>query len=190
MKTRQWIRFGLAALVLTLGCSGNDLTKSSSPVALIVTNTQTLQHIDITGGKNCDQLWGTILMQAVIKNPNSGSTNLQFTQIHVTSYQVTYQRTDGGKLIPQPYVRAMDTLLTAGGAAAGSNFIVLLPDAYSQAPFAALRPNNGGVDPDTGKAFVQMNIIVDVFGETIAGDKVAGSTRFPVDFCYNCGGCS
>lgn len=190
MKTRQWIRFGLAALVLTLGCSGSDLTKSASPVALIVTNTPTLQHIDIAGGANCDQTWGTIEMQAIIKNPSSGTTNNQFNQVRITKYQVSYQRTDGGKLIPQPYVRTKDALLTPGGSPTGGLFIVMTQDAFLQAPFAALFPNNGGKDPDTGKAFIRMDIIVEIFGETLAGEKLSGSTRFPMDFCYNCGGCS
>lgn len=189
MKTKQWIRIGLAGLVLTLGCNGNDLTRSASPVALIVTNTQTLQHIDIAGGTNCDKDWGTILMKAVEKNANAGSTNTTFNQVRVTRYQVSYQRTDGGKLVPAPYVRSMDTLLDVGGAASGSKFIVMAPGAFDQAPFAALYPNNGGRDPDTGKPFVQMDIIVDIFGQTLAGENVAGSTRFPVDFCFDCGGC-
>ncbi len=190
MKT-QFIRFGLVALVaLTLACNGSDLTKSASPVALLVTNTQTLQHIDIAGGTNCDKEWGTIQLQAILKNPNDASANQTLNQVRIKSYQVTYQRTDGGKTIPQPYVRTMDALLTPGGAASGGDFIVLAPGSFTQAPFAALLPNNGGKDPDTGKAFVQMDIIVEVFGETLAGEKVSGSTRFPIDFCYNCGGCA
>lgn len=200
MKTKNWIRFGLAVLVLTIGCSGNDLTKSASPVALIVSNTQILQHVDITGGTNCEKDLGTILMQAIAKNAtgSTGSTvppvgptpNTTFNQVRVFRYQVSYARTDGGKLVPAPYVRSMDTLLTVGGSASGSKFILMAPDGFLQAPFAALFPNNGGRDPDTGKAFVQMDIIVEIFGQTLAGENVSGSTRFPVDFCYNCGGCS
>jgi hypothetical protein len=188
MKTKQWIRFVLAGMVLMLGCNSNDLTKSASPVALIVSNTMTFHHIDVAGGTNCDQLWGTIQMQAIAKNSNSPVTT--FNQVRISKYQVSYQRTDGGKLVPAPYVRTLDMLLDVGGAATGGKFIVLSPDAFLQAPFAALYPNNGGVDPDTGRAFVQMDIIVEVFGQTLAGESVSGSTRFPMDFCYNCSGCS
>lgn len=190
MKT-QWIRFGVVTLVaLTLACNGSDITKTASPVALLVTNTQTLQHIDIGGGTNCDQEAGTILMQAILKNPNNVSPNQTLNQVRIKSYQVSYQRTDGGKTIPQPFVRTMDALITAGAGATGGKFIILQPDALLQAPFAALYPNNGGKDPDTGKAFIQMDVIVDVFGETLAGEKVSGSTRMPFTFCYNCGGCA
>jgi hypothetical protein len=188
MKTKQWIRFVLAGMVLMLGCNSNDLTKSASPVALIVSNTMTFHHIDVAGGTNCDQLWGTIQMQAIAKNSNSPVTT--FNQVRISRYQVSYQRTDGGKLVPAPYVRTLDMLLDVGGAATGGKFIVMAPDAFLQAPFAALFPNNGGVDPDTGRAFVQMDILVEVFGQTLAGESVSGSTRFPMDFCYNCSGCS
>lgn len=189
MKTKQWIRFVLAGMVLMLGCNGNDLTKSASPVALIVTNTPTFKQVDIVGGAGCNQDFGTIQMQLIAKN--STLTNTTFNQVQITKYQVSYQRTDGGKLVPAPYARSMDTLLQVGGSATAIKPIALIAAAaYLQAPFAALYPNNGGVDPDTGKAFVQMDIIVEVFGQTLAGENVSGSTRFPMDFCYNCGGCS
>jgi hypothetical protein len=34
-----------------------------------------------------------------------------------------------------------------------------------------------------------MDVIIEVFGQTIAGENVSGSTRFPIDFCYHCQGC-
>jgi hypothetical protein len=200
MKTKQWIRFVLAGMVLMLGCNSNDLTKSASPVALIVSNTMTFKQVDIAGGAGCGLDWGAIQMQAVDKNtwhgpvtpPVGPPPNTTFNQVRVTRYQVSYQRTDGGKLVPAPYVRSMDTLLQVGGSPIPITPIALFNTVavYQQAPFAALFPNNGGIDPDTGKAFVQMDIIVDVFGQTLAGESVSGSTRFPMDFCYNCNGCS
>jgi hypothetical protein len=195
MKTKQWIRFVLAGLVLTLGCNSNDLTKSASPVALIVSNQATFKQVDIAGGAICNQDWGAIQMQLIAKNPTLtdplSPPITTFNQVHVTKYQVSYQRTDGGKLVPAPYVRSMDTLLQVGGSPIPITPIALFDTAavYQQAPFAALLPNNGGVDPDTGKTFVQMDIIVEVFGQTLAGENVAGSTRFSMNFCYNCGGC-
>src|SRR5205823_4032523 len=66
----------------------------------------------------------------------------------------------------------------------------LQPDALTQAPFAALLPQNGGRDPQTGRPVVQMDIILDVFGSTLAGERVSGSTRIPLDFCFDCAGCA
>jgi hypothetical protein len=35
-----------------------------------------------------------------------------------------------------------------------------------------------------------MDVIVEIFGETLGGDAVYDATRFPLDFCYSCGGCN
>jgi hypothetical protein len=59
-----------------------------------------------------------------------------------------------------------------------------------QAPFAALQPVNGGRDPETGKAFVKLEIILTIFGQTLAGERVSGTTRIPLDFCFACNGCA
>ncbi len=192
MKTKNWIRFGLIAVAILAmaGCNGNDLTRSASPVALIISTTQNLHTLDLTGTPNCNQSIGTVNMQAVIKNPASGSTNTTFEQLRVTSYQVSYVRTDGGKQVPAPFVVSMDVLLTPGGAITPATFLAFQTNALTQAPFVALLPANGGRDPDTGMSTVSMDLVLTLFGETLAGDKVTASTRVPLTFCYNCGGCS
>jgi hypothetical protein len=193
MKTKNWIRQALigTAMLAMAGCSGNDLTKSASPVALIATTSQTLHTLDLlSGATGCNVSIGTVSMQALIKNPSSGTTNTTFEQVHVTSYQVSYVRTDGGKLVPAPFVMSTDLLLTPGGGASATTFLAFQADALTQAPFAALLPVNGGRDPDTGQAFVSMDVTLTFFGETLAGDKVSAQTKVPLTFCFNCGGCS
>lgn len=192
MKTKNWVRFGIIGMVVLAfaGCNGNDLTRSASPVALILSTTQNLHTLDLTGTPNCNQTIGTVNMQAVIKNPASGSTNTTFEQLRITSYQVSYVRTDGGKQIPAPFVVSMDVLLTPGGSVTPASFLAFQADALTQAPFAALLPANGGRDPDTGKSTVSVDLVLTLFGETLAGDKVSASTRVPLTFCFNCGGCS
>lgn len=177
-----------AMAIATLSC-GSDLAKSSAPVELVVSNSQTLQRIDLAGGTGCNQSVGTIQMQARLKNPST--VNQSFNDVRITRYRVSYIRTDGGKQVPAPIVRSMDSLLTAGGGSTSlSNFLVLSSDALTQAPFVALLPVNGGRDPDTKRATITMDVIVEVFGQTLAGESVTGRTRFPLDFCYNCNGCS
>ncbi len=192
MKTKNWIRFALigVAILAMAGCNGNDLTRSASPVALIISTTQNLHTLDLTGTPNCNQTIGTVNMQAVIKNPASGSTNTTFEQLRITSYQVSYVRTDGGKQVPAPFVVSMDVLLTPGGSITPATFLAFQTNALTQAPFVALLPANGGRDPDTGLSTVSMDLVLTLFGETLAGDKVTASTRVPLTFCYNCGGCS
>jgi hypothetical protein len=110
--------------------------------------------------------------------------------VKLDRYEITYLRTDGGKLVPPGFVRATAQVVTlAGGAQSLSDFVAFETGAFSQAPFAALQPQNGGKDPETGNGYVKLDIILTVFGQTLAGDRVQGSAHFPVNFCFNCGGC-
>lgn len=168
------------------GCS-SELTDSAAPVELVATNSQNLNSIDLAGGEGCDQDVGTIQMQVIPKNANASG---DFTSVRVIRYRVSYQRTDGGKLIPSPFVRSMDTVIGVGASGSLSKFLIVEQDALLQAPFASLLPQNGGRDPETGRPVVKMDVIVELFGSTLAGDDVYDATRFPLDFCYGCGGCN
>lgn len=186
--------FNVAVLSLVtafFGCSG-ELTDSAAPVELVVTNTQNLQIVDLdpavaSADPDCDQDIGTINMQVFAKRQDvTGNA----AQVRVTRYRVSYQRSDGGKLVPAPFVRSMDTLIGVGSDADVTGLLVIEPDAIVQAPFVALLPQNGGRDPDTGRPIVKMEVIMEFFGETLGGSNVYDATRFPLDFCYGTCGCS
>lgn len=170
-----------------LSCSG-ELTDNASPVTLVVTNAQNLRIIDIAPNTDpdCDETVGTINMQVIPKSENATGN---FVQVRVNRYRVSYQRTDGGSQVPAPFVRSMDTLIGVGGSSSLSAFTILEGDALNQAPFVALQPQNGGRDPQTLRPVIKLEVIVEIFGETLAGDNVYDATRFPLDFCYDCGGC-
>jgi hypothetical protein len=188
MKKLTYFAVALASMA-ALSCS-TELTNNAAPVELVVTNTQILNRIDLdplTTDTDCQQNIGTINMQVIAKNSSATGA---FLQVRVQRYRVSYRRTDGGTVVPAPFVRSIDTLIAVGGSAAGSNFTILEQDALTQAPFAALRPQNGGRDAETGRPQVQLEVVVEVFGETLAGDNVSDSTAFPLEFCYSCGGCS
>ena len=188
---KTWIRVALMVVLTAaaLSCS-NEITKSASPVELVVTNTQTLQHIDLqAGATNCNQNVGTINVRAILKNPSTASQ--QFNDVRIRSYYVSYVRTDGGTHVPAPFSRSIDVLVPATGTSTGlGTFLILQSDAVTQAPFVSLLPTNGGRDVETGRSTIGMDVIVQVFGETLAGSNVSGSTRLPLDFCYQCSGCS
>ena len=197
MNIKRWIPVAaaipaaaaLVALAAT-SCNTSDFERDTSPVALIVTNTTLINTIDILGGTGCGTNTGTINLQTIIKNPTTITDvpiNPAFNDVRITRYRVSYQRTDGGTLVPASYVNSIDILITPGSTGTGT-FIVFRTDAFSQAPLAALVSGTGR-DPETNRPVVRMDVIVDVFGQTLAGENVSGSTRFPLSFCANCGGC-
>jgi hypothetical protein len=157
-------------------------------VELVLSTTQALHQIDLQfGATGCATNLGTITMRIIPKNSNASS---DLTNVRVNRYRVSYRRIDGGTQVPRAFVRSMDALVEEGSQTSISDFIVFESDALSQAPFAALQPQNGGRDPETGRPFVKLEVIVEVFGETIGGDNVSDSTAFVLDFCYDCGGCA
>src|SRR5450759_910614 len=145
---RNWVRVALMVVVAVAAFScSNEFTRSSSPVDLIVTNSQAFQQIDLngngaSGNTNCDKDIGTISVQALLKAPDL-NVDQRFNDVRITRYRVSYVRTDGGTQVPAPFVRSIDMLVAAGGAPASlSKFIILTGDSLVQAPFAALLPTN------------------------------------------------
>lgn len=187
----------LSLLLLTtvatfaFSCTSNELTNSAAPVELIASNVQELQLIDLAGDptgdpdKDCDKDIGKISLVTRLKNPVG--ENQSFNDVKVTRYRVSYVRTDGGTVVPASFVRSIDLLLAPGTATELGSFLVFQPDAIIQAPFASLLRN--GRDAETNRPFVRLDVIMDFFGQTLAGANVQGRTRFSIDFCFNCGGC-
>ena len=187
MKTMRFRMIAIAAMTAAIIGCGGEYTESGSPIALLVTSAPLLSQIDLAGGTGCGGFAATVTVQAVPKNASAGGT---FNQVRLQSYRVSYVRTDGGTQVPNSFVRSLDTIIASGGSAPLPEFVIIEGDALTRAPFAALQPQNGGRDPVTGRPLVKMDVIVEVFGETLGGDRVYDSTRFPLDFCFNCNGCN
>ncbi len=186
---KRFLSVVLAAAAIFAGACSGELYDTSAPVQLLVTNKSAVNSFDLAGGPGCDKNLGTFEIKSLIKNP---ATTSAFNDVRIRSYRVSYTRTDGGRTVPSPYVRTIDVLVPAGGVAdlSGIVFIILRNEDLRQAPFASLLPQNGGRDAETGRTVIRMEILIEMFGETLAGENVAGSVRFPLDFCYACGGCA
>jgi hypothetical protein len=194
MRMKQIAMIAAIALPSVAILSCNSIARESAPVELLVSGTQNLNQIDLQpGAAGCAASIGTVQLSVRLlqrQNDPSHPVNNNFNDVKLDRYQITYIRTDGGKLIPPTFVRSTAQVLTAGGNPQSlSDFIAFETNAFNLAPFASLLPQNGGKDPETGLSFVKMDIILTVYGETLAGERVQGSARFPVNFCFNCGGC-
>ena len=183
----------MAVAAVSFSCS-SEFTQNAAPVELVASNTQDLQIIDLAGDpvgeENCERDIGQVALRAIVKNAIEGADQ-RFNDVKISRYRVSYVRNDGGSLVPAPFVRSVDLLVPAGGGATAlQNFVVFQADAVRQQPFVSLLPQDGGRDPETGRQIVRMDLIMDFFGETLAGSNVAGRTRSTLEFCYDCGGCA
>ena len=168
----------LAFAVLLAGCS--EANRTDAPVELVATTDQEVLLLDLANPP--DGNLGTILLTVIPK----GATTA-FTDVRLINYRVTYRRTDGGTVVPESFVRSTSGVLTAGGGAESLNgFTILRPDAFTQAPFAALLPQNGGRDPETGAEVVKLDVGVEIFGETLSGHDVKATVRVPLWVCVGC----
>lgn len=196
-NTNRIARTAAAMLLVLAAGACNDINRQEAPVALVVTNTQNLSRLDlagdVTGSTNCQETIATVHMTSVLlqnptTNPNVSPSDLN--TIKVDRYRVSYVRVDGGHLVPAPFVRSTSTSVGVGSTADGTNFVAFEPSAIFNAPFAALLPQNGARDPETGRSVITMDVILEVFGTTLAGERVSGNTRLTIDFCFSCGGCA
>jgi hypothetical protein len=196
-RNRKRVAIVAAAAILLLAAgSCNDINRQSSPVQLIVTNTQLLHQIDlagdVVGSVKCQGDIATVQLLALQIQPAASNpllTPADLNQVKIDRYRVSYVRADGGHLVPAPFVRSISSLINVGSSSSATGFQAFDPNALNQAPFAALLPQNGGHDPETGRSIITMDVILEVFGTTLAGERVAGSTRMTLDFCLSCGGC-
>jgi len=194
MKLKRMAMIVAIALPSVAVLSCNSVARESGAVELVVAGTQTLNQIDLQGGASgCASSIGTVTLRILplqVQSDPLHPVRTDLLDVKLDRYQVTYLRTDGGKLVPPSFVRSTSQVITlTGGNQSLSDFIAFETNAFNQAPFAALLPQNGGKDPETGLGFVKLNIVLTVYGQTLAGDRVQGSASFPLNFCYNCGGC-
>lgn len=191
MKARN-AAFALLCLLLMIvgGCS--EANRETAPVELIATVNQDIQLIDIRNPPDPDSeadRIGTIQLRAIVKRGSTPTLPIDttFLDVQLRRYRVSYRRTDGGTLVPASFVRTISGLVvTGGGATTVNDFLVFEFDALSRAPFVALLPNNGGRDPETGRLIVEMDVIIDIFGETLSGEDVSARAVFPLTFCAGC----
>lgn len=175
--------FGVVALSALLG-GCEDVAQDAAPVQLRAVTTINQSTLDLAAPLDGEE-FADVLVSNVIKRTDNTSAAL--LDVRLKSYRVSYIRTDGGRTVPSSFVVAVNQLVPAGGAGVNlDNFVAIDPLALRNAPFAALLPQNGGVDPDTGRRVVEIDVRVEVFGETLAGDDVYAVTRFPLDVCYGC----
>ncbi|MBI2212773.1 MAG: hypothetical protein HYU52_03930 [Acidobacteria bacterium] len=172
------------AALLGLNSCGSDINEEGSPVELIASFDQAILVYDYAPETGCTVGVGTLSIRSVIKTLNSDT---RFLGVKLSTVRITYKRTDGGTVVPPAYVQALSGTIDPGSSGDVTGFLLYDANALRQAPFVALLPENGGRDPETGKPIIIIETKIEVFGETLSGEKVSAETRFPLSFCFGCG---
>ncbi len=124
-----------------------------------------------------------VTLAAHFSNQSTPPTGTAFTTIQVTSYRVTFQRTDDGVEIPAGFQQALTATVTAGG---GETIIdgltIVRADQKLQPPLYYLTPFSYGFEPGTGYTTIACNCIIDFYGHTLAGDAVSASAGIGINF--------
>src|SRR5438270_12197493 len=118
MRMKQIALIAAIALPSVAILSCNSIARESAPVELVVSGTQNLNQIDLqAGAAGCNTSLGTVQLSVrllQVQNDTKHPVNNNFNDVKLDRYQVTYQRTDGGKLVPPSFVRSKAQVLTAG----------------------------------------------------------------------------
>lgn len=171
--------------MLGFASCGSDINEEGAPVELVATFDQEILVFDYSPTDGCDSGGvGTLEVRSVVKTT---SADTRFLDVKLSTIRVSYKRTDGGTVVPPAYVQAISGLIPTGGTGTVSGFLMFDPNALLQAPFVSLLPQNGGRDPETGKPAIIIETKIEIWGETLSGEKVVAETRFPISFCYGCG---
>ena len=177
--------FALLAGLAVFSCNEN-INEQVAPVLLTASVEQVLTVIDLTDA-DCPDPAVEIQIASRLKNPTT--LDIRFLDVLLRMRRTTYVRTDGGTLVPRPFIENLDVLVPINGQAEMPARLIFAPGAITEAPFAALFPEAGGRDPETGRSFVRLEVIEEFFGETLSGERVSTSVRYPLTICIDCGGC-
>jgi hypothetical protein len=184
MKKRAWIAAALVLLASTPACT-NDEGESEAPVFITVSIDLQPGFVDV--GVPAPVQIQTITLRSRLKNPSQ--TDPQgFADTQISSYTVSFRRTDGGTRVPPVQTFGAGVLVPSGGTATLNNFPVLPASAIQQSPFDQLLPFNGGVDRETGRNEIQMAFDMTFFGRTASGHRVQSETASGILLfsCVNC----
>ena len=162
----------VGALVFASGCT-NPEGESESPVFITVDIEFQPGFINVADVVPVQI--DTMLLRSSLKNPRA--TDPQgYADTQLSSYTVTFSRTDGGTMVPPSQTFGCGVVVPSGGQATLSNFPVLYAPAVQQSPFDQLLPFNGGIDRETGRDEIDTTFSITFYGNTVSGKRVQSQT--------------
>ncbi len=187
MKRFSTIGVVLAAVLALGSCGGNStLDDTEAAVFITVEIEEYNPDIDI-----CSFLAAgadiSIETMNVISNPKAPGAGLGAAQdVRLTRWVITPERNDGGITASPQAIFDQGIIVTAGGETNLENWRIYPVEFLDEVPLGNLLPQNGGYDPETGNNNIRQRLVLQLFGETMAGKQVASIPQ-SIQYNFFCG---
>jgi hypothetical protein len=168
------------AAVTLAACAGNASRDSEAPVFLSQNIPVGPADVDIS--VPVDVTVPNMNIQSHAKSP-TGTLSSQ-DDVTLTDWTITPGRTDGGTVASPVWHNFYSVYVPANGTANLQNYRIFPAEYFKQPPLNQLLPENGGFDKETGKRNIRQQLHIEVFGKTVAGDRVSLVFDVNLNFFY------
>ena len=115
-----------------------------------------------------------ITVANVVKDPTGTTSTLM--NVEMQSYEVTYERLDGGTSVPPKLVEYIFGIAPVNGNYVLDNGPFMRAEQFNTNPLLNL--GNTGVDGETGSRSIRLRVGIRFFGHTLSGDAVDSATAY------------
>ncbi len=161
----------VAGLIFSAGCSGGSaLDNTGASVFLTVEIEAYNPEVNVCA------VAGDLFIESMNINSNPKDPDVALTanqDVLVKDWNVTVRRTDGGTVTSPDWYNAISVFVPGGGTANLENYRIYPEEYLDDPPFNYLFPENGGLDPETGAAFVREGLRLVISGSVVSGKKLS-----------------
>ena len=169
----------LVAVLALSGCESRT-DRSDGGVILSITDFDGLPVRVSVNAQSAVQV-ESITIQNIPKNSNAETSPLM--NVEMTSYEVRYERVDGGTRVPPPLVEGIFGVTPVNGTNVYDNLVIMGAEQFLNPPLEDLLFINGGIDSETGSPVIKIRFRIRFFGRTLTGESVATEpAAFDIEF--------
>lgn len=160
-----------AGLAFSAGCSGGSaLDNTGVAVFLTVEIEEYNPEVNVCAVLS-DLTISKMNIESKAKNPSVSLTSNQDARL--SEWEVTPRRIDGGTVTSPDWYNVITVFVPAGGIANLENYRIYGEEYLDDPPFNYLFPENGGIDPETGQAFVREGLRLVIHGRIVSGKAIS-----------------
>lgn len=193
MKNKPLLLLVILSLLLAGFACGtkNKIGETVAPVYLVVSAIQPLHTTPVLSLRkhfgdvnfNGEPLDEVVLVELAneFKDPMA-VTPSSYQDIIVSSYRVSFVRTDGGIDAPDAFEESINYRVPSGETISIDKLVILKAHQKLQPPLEYLQPWSLGFEPSTNYISIACEALIEFSGETVTGEKVFASGSFMITF--------